>query len=132
MATKTSAKAPTKAAGKKSGKSLVTLKHTTAADAWATSEDRTVIFSVEKDGEVVDYSMPTKPNPGLALRYLRMAREQGELANSWLIETAVGLEGYVALEDELIGFEGDAQKLLRDLVAKIQQNIMGGIPVPKG
>lgn len=122
---------------------LATLRHSDAAAAWATSEERTLVFAVERESdregdengpilETVEYTMPAKPNPGLALKFLRMAREQGELANSWLIETAIGSDGYTALEDELINYEGDSVALLQSIIQKIQKVAMGGLEAPKG
>lgn len=115
-----------------------------AWNEWATSEDRVPLFSlhvapVDEDGEpipdaepeLVAYTMPAKPNPGLALRFLKMAREQGELASSWLIESAIGAEGYDALATELINYDGDPVALLRAIVEKIQKVAMGGLEAPK-
>jgi hypothetical protein len=75
--------------------------------------------------------MPAKPNPGLALKFLKMAREQGELASSWLIESAIGADGYDALAAELINYDGDPVALLRAIVEKIQRVAMGGLEAPK-
>lgn len=128
--------------------SLATLRHTSAAAEWATSTERVPVFSVARfvderpDGagddwqpyeEVVEFTMPAKPNPGLALDYLRRARREGELAMAWLIETAIGEAGYDALVEDLVGYEGNAQNLLRDIVTKIQTVAMGGLDGgPKG
>lgn len=135
---------------------VVTLEHSTAAADWATSAERLPVFSVtrpnpeyarwaklsakvklSKDEPSLDvadtYTMPAKPNPGLALKYLKMARKVGgDVAMSWLIEEAVGEEGYDALTDELAGFEGDAGAVLRGIVEKIQTISMGGLEAPKG
>ena len=70
-----------------------TIKHTDAGSEWATSTPRVPLFSVERDGETVEFTMPAKPNPGVALRYLKKARDEGELANVWVIETAIGEAG---------------------------------------
>lgn len=107
-----------------------------AAAEWATSPERTPIFSLRKpnpDGEpeLVTYTMPAKPNPGLALRYLKMLRTMGEAAVAWLIETAIGEEGYDALADELINYEGNATELLQSIAQKIQTVAMGGLEGPK-
>jgi hypothetical protein len=108
-----------------------------AWEEWATSADRTPLFSVRvesgegEESEIVTYSMPAKPNPGLALKFLKMAREQGELASSWLIETAIGAEGYDALTAELINYDGDPVALLRGITEKIQKVAMGGLDNPK-
>ena len=104
---------------------------------WALSADRTPLFSVELpsvDGaepELVTYSMPAKPNPGLALRILSKARKEGELATAWVIEEAIGEAGYEALSDELINYDGDSVALLRGIVEKIQKVAMGGLDNPK-
>lgn len=126
---------------------VVAFQHTDAAAQWALSEDRVPVFTVSKpyvhtgdepegfvtpEPEIVTYTMPAKPNPGLALRYLKMAREQGDVANGWIIETAIGEEGYFALADELAAPEiDDPMKILRDIVAKIQRIAMGGLEAPK-
>lgn len=115
-----------------------------AWNEWATSEERLPLFSLyvkptDEDGEpiegaepeLVEYTMPAKPNPGLALRFLKMAREQGEIAASWLIESAIGAEGYDALTNELINYEGDPVALLGAIVEKIQKVAMGGLEAPK-
>lgn len=109
-----------------------TIRHTDAAAEWAASEPRVALFSVAAESGVVEYTMPAKPNPGVALRYLKRAREEGELANAWIIETAIGADGYEALCDELINYEGDPVALLRGIVGKIQTVAMGGLEVPKG
>lgn len=111
-----------------------------AAAEWANSEERIPIFYLsaqprDEDGleiedaepELVAYTMPAKPNPGLALKFLKMAREQGEIATVWLIETAIGAEGYDALADELINYDGDPTALLQSIVGKIQNVAMGGL-----
>jgi hypothetical protein len=127
------------------------LRHTDAAAQWATSPERTVVFSVTRpnpdylDTEgadlpegyeqreprelSVDYTMPSKPNAGLALAYLKQARANADLAMSWLIETAIGDEGYDALTDELSGIEDprEAQALLIGIVTRIQTVAMGGL-----
>lgn len=77
----------------------------------------------------VDYTMPAKPNAGLSLIYLRRARENADLAMSWLLELALGSEGYDALADELAGYENgnEAQIVLNSVVARIQRVAMGGL-----
>jgi hypothetical protein len=124
---------------------VATIKSNPAAwNAWATSEERVPLFSLyvkplDEDGEpiadaepeLVAYTMPAKPNPGLALKFLKMAREQGELASSWLIESAIGADGYDALAAELINYDGDPVALLRAIVEKIQRVAMGGLEAPK-
>lgn len=115
-----------------------------SAEAWATSEERTPLFSLsvqptdesgnpipDAEPELITYTMPAKPNPGLALKYLKKARTMGELAMSWLIEEAIGEEGYDALSNELINYTGDPVALLRGIVEKIQTVAMGGLEGPK-
>lgn len=123
---------------------VVQLVHSSAAAEWATSTERIPVFSVTRPNPeygqpiaegaepeppvLVDtYTMPAKPNAGLALDYLRRARREGELAMSWLIETAVGEAGYDALVEDLASYEGDALEVLRGIVTKIQQVAMGGL-----
>ena len=138
---------------------IATLEHVAgAAEAWATSEERLPVFSVRRpvfdddgapvldtsgdypegyDGdypvltELVTYTMPAKPNPGFALKYLKLARQVGDVASSWLIETAVGEEGYNALAEDLITYEEQHPKesvvLLRQIAERIQTAAMGGL-----
>lgn len=115
------------------------------ADEWANSPERSVVFTVERRHEpddsgaepaptVVEYTMPAKPNPGLALAYLKRARREGaDLAMSWLVETAVGEEGYDALTDELgeLDDPGEALSVLQGIVERIQRVAMGGLDGPK-
>lgn len=139
----------------------IEVRHSDAAAQWATSEERTIVFSVikpnplagqpvegqtrpegwdaEADGEWhpdiepdelrTDYTMPAKPNAGLSLVYLRRARENADLALSWLLELALGVEGYDALADELSGYDNpdEAQLVLNSTVARIQRVAMGGL-----
>lgn len=110
----------------------------TGRDAWRMMDERLPLFSVTSEGgpedepERIEYTIPAKPNAGLALEFLRVARTQGaELATSWLIEEAVGREGYQALIDELEGFGGDGAAVLRGMGEKIQRVVMGGLEGPK-
>lgn len=127
----------------KRNESVATIVHTNAAAEWALSDERIPVFTlvkpyvddgepklegwVEPEPETIVYTMPRKPNPGIALRFLKMARTMGDAASSWLIETAIGEEGYEALADELINYEGDPQKLLQAITEKIQKVVMGGL-----
>lgn len=122
---------------------IATLDHVAgAAEAWATSEERLPVFQVRRpvfdddgyptdDSELVTYTMPAKPNPGFALRYLKLARTIGDAASSWLIETACGEEAYDALADDLITYEeanpGQSVQLLRKIAERIQTAAMGGL-----
>jgi len=130
----------------------IQIKHNEAAEEWATSADRAVVFSVvkanpEHDPEAalpegveappaevqVDYTMPAKPNAGLALRYLKMARQNADFAFSWLLETALGEEGYDALTEELetIDDPAEAQKVMQGVTERIQRVALGGLEGPK-
>lgn len=138
---------------------IATLEHVEgAAEAWATSEERLPVFQVRRpvfdddgapvldtsgdypegyDGdypvltELITYTMPAKPNPGFALKYLKLARTIGDAASSWLIETACGEEAYDALADDLITYEennpGQSVTLLRKIAERIQTAAMGGL-----
>lgn len=121
---------------------IARFRHSDAAKAWATSEERTPLFTVatyDEHGneEERTFTMPAKPNAGLALHYLRMARTAAspDVAMSWLVETAVGEEGYLALADELAGVEdgAEAQRILQGITERIQRVAMGGLDKgPKG
>lgn len=148
----------------KIGEPVVVLKHSSAAEQWATSEQRTIVFSVtreepnpragqpiegalipegvdgwiaplEPDTIVVvhDYTMPSKPNAGLGLDYLKRARQQADVAMSWLIEVAIGSDGYDALTTELSGVDNadEAQRILQGVVERIQRVALGGLEAPK-
>mgnify|MGYP003506471719 FL=1 len=121
-------------------------KDSTPADEWAASPEREVVFSVERrhdaeghgdaapEVETVDYTMPKRPNVGLALQYLKRARREGaDLAMSWLIETAVGEEGYDALTAELsrLSDPAEAQGVLQGVTERIQKVALGGLEAPK-
>lgn len=116
---------------------VASFTHTDAAAQWANSPERVALFSVTRghgdDGEpiVETFTMPARPNAGLALRFLRMVRTSAspDVAMSWLIETAVGEEGYLALADELSGIEdgAEAQRILQAITERIQRVAMGGL-----
>lgn len=75
------------------------------------------------------YTMPAKPNPGLALAYLKEARVNTDLAASWLLEHALGSEGYDALAAELAA-EPDpdvAQATMQTIIKFVAQRAMGGL-----
>lgn len=121
----------------------IAFRHSNAAAEWQASPERETLFTVTKydpdanDGQggerVIEYTMPKRPNAGLALEYLKRARRTDpDIAMSWLIEAAVGAEGYDALVDELADPEvGDPMGVLRDLVARIQKVALGGLEAPK-
>lgn len=133
---------------------VVTFDH--AEDEWALSADRAPVFSIVKTKpnpdydatlaysedevappstltETVTHSMPAKPNAGLALAYLKLARRRSpDEAMSWLIETAVGVEAYDDLVEELAGVGDQGPAILEGIVRKIQVIAMGGLEGPKG
>lgn len=79
--------------------------------------------------EVVEYTMPAKPNPGLALAYLKHARENADLAASWLLEKALGTEGYDTLAEELAD-EPDpdkAQATMQGIIVFVAKRALGGL-----
>lgn len=118
----------------------VKFRHDNAAVDWALGTDRVAVFSVSRskpdpvaDGEpadiVTEYTMPAKPNAGLALQYLKQARINSDNAASWLLETALGSEGYDALTDEL-GRESDpelAAQMMSDIVQFVATRALGGL-----
>ena len=116
---------------------IANFAHTDAAADWANSAERVPLFTVSRPSDdggepiVETFTMPAKPNAGLALRFLRMVRTavSPDVAMSWLIEAAVGEAGYLALADELSGIEDgeEAQRILQALTEKIQRVAMGGL-----
>jgi len=133
----------------------IEVRHSAAAEQWATSPERAVVFTVVKPnpaylepherelvelGEAapeydvpaelrIDFTMPAKPNAGLSLLYLRRARENADLAMSWLLELALGADGYDQLAAELSGYQDETEAgiLLNSVVARIQRVAMGGL-----
>ena len=97
---------------------------------WDTNEDRLELFTITRTGEGGEverktYDMPNKPHPGLGLSFLRMARLHGiELAISWLLEEAVGTEGYLALASE----PGVTPEEIGAITAKVRAVVLGGLP----
>lgn len=102
---------------------------------WDDAPERVLLFSISRPGEkegdepvVIDYSMPGKAHPGLSLAFLKMARTAGvEIAMSWLLEQAVGVEGYEALCAE----PGLTSETLASIMKKAQTVILGGLEAPK-
>ena len=123
----------------KRDEAVVTFEHVERADdaptgreAWRLSDERLPLFSIAKGDELEAVTMPAKPNPGLALEFLKMGRRIGpELAISWLIEEAIGVDGYDKLVLEMETYEGDGSKLLGAIGEKIQRVVMGGLESPK-
>lgn len=128
----------------------IAIKHDPQVVSWANSPERVPVFSVERpnpehadweaDDErdlnaepeavvTVDFTMPARPNRGLSLDYLRRARVSSDLAASWLLEQALGEEGYDALVEEL-GNETDEKKaddILNGVIAFVSKRVMGSL-----
>ncbi|UYL87145.1 tail assembly chaperone [Microbacterium phage OscarSo] len=102
---------------------------------WALTADRIPLFEyTDEDGARVAVTMPAKPNPGLGLEFLRRGRKIGpELAISWLIEEAIGEEGYDRLVSELSEMPDpeNGQKVLQAIGQRVQVVVMGGLDGPK-
>lgn len=93
---------------------------------WGQSTPDSVhLFTIVKGETSTEYAMPAEKNAGMLLEYLRIARMSGEaVASSWLVERAVGREGYLALCAEP-NLEGD---LLKSLGKRITSVIAGTAP----
>lgn len=79
------------------------------------------------------YTMPAKPNPGIALEYMRQARQNADLAASWLIEEQIGSDGYTALVEEMQMLDdAEASALFEAIAIRIRDVSMGGLEAPKG
>lgn len=79
------------------------------------------------------YSMPAKPNPGVALDYMRQARQNADLAASWLIEERIGSDGYTALVEEMQMLDdAEASALFEAIAIRIRDVALGGLEAPKG
>lgn len=102
---------------------------------WALSDERVPLFEYDDEhGERQTVTMPAKPNPGLGLAFLRKGRTIGaEFAISWLIEEAIGAEGYDALVRELSEMPDpeNGTAVLRDIGQRVQLVVMGGLDGPK-
>jgi hypothetical protein len=103
---------------------------------WALSDERLPLFSyTDEEGAIVEVTMPAKPNPSLALRFLRRARQIGpEVAIAWLIEEAIGVAGMDALEAELAKMPDpeNGVNVMAAIGEKVQRVVMGGLDGPKG
>lgn len=108
---------------------------TTPRPAWALSDERVPLFTYDdEDGTRQTVTMPAKPNPGLALEFLRKGRNIGaELAISWLIEEAIGVEGYDRLVEELSAMPDpeNGVAIMQAIGQKVQAVVMGGLDGPK-
>lgn len=82
------------------------------------------LFSI--DGQ--SYSIPKKPRVNLALRYLKMAREEGaDAASAYLLEQLVGPAAY----DALMNYEDLTSETLGAIMEAAQKVTLGGLEDPK-
>jgi len=98
---------------------------TDSADA-ARDEDREIrqVPKVER----VEYTMPKKPNAGMALKYLKSTRTMGvEAAMGWLFELAIGGAAYEELSNETDFDIDDLATLMQTVVTRA----LGGLEPPK-
>lgn len=102
--------------------------------AWDDAPERVDLFTISttdpKTGEIVEktYDMPNKPHVGLSLAMLRMARIYGsEIAMAWLVEEAVGAEGYNALTAE----PDLTPEILQGIMLRVRSVVLGGLAAPK-
>lgn len=101
-----------------------------ALAAWAEDTDRVPVFTLEHDdGRTVTYTMPAKPNPGIALRFLRDLRTQGDAALIGLLEVALEPAGAVdALIDTLTELDPDeGNALMGKISERVQRNLSGNL-----
>lgn len=107
----------------------------TPRPTWALTAERIPVFSYDdENGDRQTVTMPAKPNPGLGLDFLRKGRTIGaELAISWLIEEAIGSEGYDVLVRELSEMPDpeNGTRVLQDIGQRVQMVVMGGLDAPK-
>lgn len=121
----------------KRNEAVATFTHEDKAErpAWALSDERIPLFEYDdENGERVAVTMPAKPNPGLGLDFLRKGRTMGaELAISWLIEEAIGSDGYDVLVRELSEMPDpeNGTAVMRDIGQRVQIVVMGGLDGPK-
>jgi hypothetical protein len=113
------------------------------APDWTLSAERVPVFVAvhrfDEDGyalpepERIEITMPRRPNPRLGLEFLRRARSEGELATAWLIEEAIGGDGFDTLLAELDRMPNpeDGQAALIAISERIQRVVMGGLEGPK-
>lgn len=78
--------------------------------------------------ERIEYTMPGKPHVGMALAYLKKARNDGSsLAASWILEEALGSDGYDAL-----AAEPDLDpEILSAIITTVTKRALGGLDAPK-
>jgi hypothetical protein len=78
--------------------------------------------------ERIEYTMPGKPHVGMALAYLKRARNEGtSLAASWILEEALGSAGYDALASE----PDLDPEILSAIIETVTKRALGGLDAPK-
>jgi hypothetical protein len=76
-------------------------------------EERVPLFYI---GDT-EYTIPTEIPPGVALQYLRQARESGhELATPPLLSRVLGEEAYMALEQSKAVTEAQLEKIVKLII----------------
>lgn len=82
------------------------------------------LFSIDGKG----YTIPNKARVNLALRYLKMARNEGaDAASAYMLEEMVGEEGYNAL----MNYEDLTSETLTAIMEAAQKVVLGGLTDPK-
>jgi hypothetical protein len=88
-------------------------------------DERVELFSI--DGKA--YSISTKPRVNVALKYLRVAKNQGpDIATAYMLEQLLGEEGFEALTE----YEDLTVEQFTQIVAIAQEALMGSLDDPKG
>lgn len=107
--------------------------------AWDATEERVPLFTIsrpnpkagqpdEPDEIATTYDMPGKPHVGLGLAFLRMARiHGGEIAMTWLLEEAIGTEGFFALVSE----PDIDRDVITGIYRRVREIVLGGLEAPK-
>lgn len=100
-----------------------------SVDEWRESSDRIPVFTVtHDDGSHRTFTMPAKPHPGIALRFLRELRVQGDAALIGLLETVLDEGAVDVIVDEVGAMDADESgAFLRDLSERVQRNLAGGL-----
>lgn len=83
------------------------------------------LFSI--DGK--SYTIPNKPRLNVALKTLKLAREQGEdAAMVYMMEKAIGEEAFEALTE----YDDLDPETFAQIIAAAQKVVFGGLEGPKG
>lgn len=86
----------------------------------------TFVDLFERDGKM--YRIPSRPQLGVALAFLRITAQKGENAGAYyLLSTVLGPEGYDALET----YPGLTNDILEGVLKRAQSVVMGGLELPK-